>query len=515
MKLFKFLFTVLWGLGYLGNAILFISIEWSFLQQSFIQIFNPLLHLQVFGILLTARLFWVFLTMAVVGSYAVSIIDRYIAQATQKAEFHAKKATYQSPPRFQETKPNSSLPSVRSKQTDSYVPPQTEPKPTSKVETVAVEREVKLLEWAIQSSQKVRFSYETRSGEKSERTVTPIRFKTVKQTQNLCLEGYCHLRNAKRNFAIFRMRDIEIVSASQVSYEQVASQKVIIPDVEVKASPTLQSPSSEVIQTNDYQQVTSEELITPADIQVEESPISQSPLPKVTQKNNYQQATSEELITPTDIQMEESPALQFPSPEITQTKNTNTQVKQRPYLKYRTNELETIAASKWNDTEVLNQIHYELEFRSRKKALDLRKRITTRLSALQETQFAYPTTKANPSSQNLSNDVFKYEQGLLKHYGYKVGKSGLSQTARWRILDRVFSQPLLQIDNAAYLSEWGEPKSAKRLQKMVDSIAAFTRNAKRRNRRSFSKAIQDWETDLAYLKRSYYDNYFSFVYPRT
>ncbi len=67
MKLLKFLFTVLWGLGYLGNAILFISIEWSFLQQSFIQIFNPLLHLQVFGILLTAHLFWVFLTMAVVG----------------------------------------------------------------------------------------------------------------------------------------------------------------------------------------------------------------------------------------------------------------------------------------------------------------------------------------------------------------------------------------------------------------------------------------------------------------
>ena len=116
--------------------------------------------------------------------------------------------------------------------------------------------------------------------------------------------------------------------------------------------------------------------------------------------------------------------------------------------------------------------------------------------------------------ENLSNDVFQYEQGLLKYYGYKVGRSGLSQGERWEILDQVFSQALLQIDNTAYLNEWGEPKSARRLQKIADSIAAFTRNAKRRNRHSFSKAIQDWETDLAYLKRTYYNN-FSFQYPRT
>ena len=487
MKLLKFLFIVLWGLGYLGNGILFISIEWSFLQQSFVQIFNPFLHLQVFGVLLTARLFWVFLTMAVVGSYAVSIIDRYLAQATEQAEFHAAKAAYQSPQRFQERKPSSSLPSVRSPQPYSYVPPQTFRKPATKVETESFEPEVKLLEWAIQSNQKVRFSYETRNGKKSDRTVTPIKFKTVEQT--LCLESYCHLRNAKRSFAIKRMRDIKIISASQANYQQVTSQKVTTaPDVEVKVSPALQIPLPEVIQKDHYEQeVTSDQAI----------------------------AAAIRLNAPPDVEVKASPALQIPLPQVIQTKNTNTQVKQRHYLKYRTNELETIADSKWDNTEVLNQIHYELEFRSRKKALDLRKRIAARLTQLQETQFIYPTTKANPGSQNLSNDVFKYEQGLLKHYGYKVGRSGLSQTERWQILDQVFSQSLLQIDNAAYLKEWGEAKSAKRLQKIADSIAAFTRNAKRRNRNSFSKAIQDWETDLAYLKRTYYNNYFSFQYPRT
>ncbi|MEO1428765.1 MAG: hypothetical protein AAFS12_01565 [Cyanobacteria bacterium J06632_19] len=166
MKLLKFLFTALWGLGYLGNGILFISIEWSFLQQNFIQIFNPLLHFQVFGVLLTAHLFWAFLTMAVVGSYAVNIIERHLAQAAEQAEFHAAKAVYQSPQRFQKRKPSNSLPSVGSEQAYSSVAPQTFPKIANKVETESVKPKVKLLEWAIQSSQKVQFSYETRNGEK-------------------------------------------------------------------------------------------------------------------------------------------------------------------------------------------------------------------------------------------------------------------------------------------------------------------------------------------------------------
>jgi len=286
-----------------------------------------------------------------------------------------------------------------------------------------------LLEWAIQSSQKVEFSYESRRGEKSFRTVTPLELKTVKQS--LCLEGYCHLRHAKRIFAVQRMRDIEIVCASKANYEQV------------RAAP--QSLSS----------------------------------------------------------------------KFTQAKNIGTQIKQRPYIKYRTNELERITASEWNNTKALSEIHYELEFRSRKKALDLRERITTRLNQLQDTKFVWSTTTANPGSQNLPSDVFKYEEGLLSHYGYKVGMNGLSESERWEILDTVFLRPLLKMDNAAYLSEWGEPRSAKRLQKLAESISAFTRNAKRRNKVSLSKAIQDWETDLAYLKRTYYNNRFSFRYPGT
>jgi hypothetical protein len=445
MRLLQVIFSIIWGLGYLGNGILFFYIEWSFLRQSFVQVFNPLLHLQVLGVLLTTPFFWVFLAMAVVGYYAATSIEAYLEQSVERTKIDAAKVVSPLPQIFQERQPSPSSPSVRSEQTYSSVPPQPFSKPVSELKTGSVEPQVKLLEWAIQSSQKVRFSYEKQNGEKSDRTVTPIDFKTVEQT--LCLEGYCHLRRAKRTFAIKRMRSIRIVSASEANYGQVTSQEVITPYI---------------------------------DIQTKVSPASQS----------------------------------LPS-NVTQAKNTDAQVKQRPYIKCHIDELERVAASEWNNTKVLSEIHYELKFRSRKKALDLRERIATRLTQLQGTQFVWSTTTANPGSQNLSSDAFKYEEGVLRHYGYKVGMNGLSESQRWEILDTVFLRPLLQMDNAAYLSKWGEPNSAKRLQKLAESIAAFTRNAKRRNRGSFTKAIQDWETDLAYLKRTYYNNRFSFQYPRT
>jgi len=198
----------------------------------------------------------------------------------------------------------------------------------------------------------------------------------------------------------------------------------------------------------------------------------------------------------------------------------NTQVKQRPYLKYDIHELKGIATLGWNNIKILNEIHYELQFRSRKKSVDLRNRIAFRLNQLQGIQDRWPTTTiARKNDPNSAPPPFKYEEGLLKYYGYRVGINGLSQSERWQILDTVFLYPLSQINSTVYshdyLSEWGEPKSAKRLKKLADSIATFSRNAKRRNQANMSTAIQDWETDLAYLKSKYYNSNFSFQYPRT
>ncbi|MBD1823447.1 hypothetical protein H6F51_13240 [Cyanobacteria bacterium FACHB-DQ100] len=200
------------------------------------------------------------------------------------------------------------------------------------------------------------------------------------------------------------------------------------------------------------------------------------------------------------------------------TQYTDKFSRKRPYIKCHVDKLERIVNSEWNNPDVLREVHHELQFRTRKKARTLLARISARLTELKDTKtFVWPTTTATVKvgSKNLSEDVFKYEEGLLKLYGYKVGVNGLPENQRRQILDDIFLHSLPSIDNVAYLSEWGQLGTAKRLKKLADSIAAFTRNARRRNAGAFDKAIRDWEADLAYLKRTYYDERFSFQWPRT
>ena len=129
--------------------------------------------------------------------------------------------------------------------------------------------------------------------------------------------------------------------------------------------------------------------------------------------------------------------------------------------------------------------------------------------------FPWPSTAAHGGKGSLTNEIFTTKEGLLSYCGYKVGASGLPLDPRRRILDVIFLQPLPPIDNAAYAAEWGRPNTAQRLQKLAETIAALTRNAKRRNAARMDKSIREWESDLAYLKRRYYEGRFSFPWPVT
>lgn len=204
-----------------------------------------------------------------------------------------------------------------------------------------------------------------------------------------------------------------------------------------------------------------------------------------------------------------------PKPSSDQTPPSLPKTSRRPYIKCSTDELERIASSNWNNIDVLRGLSHELSFRSRKKSKDLEERISERLAAFECDSFSWPTTSIANGSQNLSGQAFKHDEGLLRHYGYKVGINGLSQKERIKILNLIFVQSYLPLEDRAYVSEWGEPQTPERLKKLADSIAAFTRNAKRRNNPNFEQAIRDWETDLAYLKRNYYDNRSSFRWPQT
>jgi hypothetical protein len=68
--------------------------------------------------------------------------------------------------------------------------------------------------------------------------------------------------------------------------------------------------------------------------------------------------------------------------------------------------------------------------------------------------------------------------GVLAQAGYRVGVTrGEPEAARWRTLARLFQD---EIVHAPPGGEWGSRGSARRLKKLAYTIAALTRNAKRR-----------------------------------
>lgn len=197
-------------------------------------------------------------------------------------------------------------------------------------------------------------------------------------------------------------------------------------------------------------------------------------------KDNYNQSNLKDVVRP--FIHTQDPVSIVPKPviyNVSKIKDTDTHDQSRPYISFNTEKLEKISDLEWNNLIVLNDIYHELGFRSKKKAIELRKRIEIRLDQSQGNQFIWPKTTANSSSRNLSIDSFQHG-GILSYYGYKVGINGLPEKERRKILDAIFSQPLIDIDNMAYLSKWGEPNSPERLRKMANSIAAFIRLTKRR-----------------------------------
>ena len=88
--------------------------------------------------------------------------------------------------------------------------------------------------------------------------------------------------------------------------------------------------------------------------------------------------------------------------------------------------------------------------------------------------------------------------------GYRVGGNGLPPLDRTRLLNYFFRNPLPSVVQKHCGDEYGEPGSEQRLRRMAHCIARNCRTFKRRDRERYSEAIDNWERDLAYLKRAYY-----------
>lgn len=75
---FRVFFGFLWVVGVVSNGLLFLYVEWSYLRESFFQLFNPLLHLQVMLTLLTMPLFWILTAAIAIGYMGMNALGERI-----------------------------------------------------------------------------------------------------------------------------------------------------------------------------------------------------------------------------------------------------------------------------------------------------------------------------------------------------------------------------------------------------------------------------------------------------
>jgi len=130
--------------------------------------------------------------------------------------------------------------------------------------------------------------------------------------------------------------------------------------------------------------------------------------------------------------------------------------------------------------------------------------------------FQWPSTDVAVGGGTLTDRYFVWPKGMLSYLGYHVGRSSnLTAPERHRILDGVFGGVLPLINDEQYMSQWGGPGTCVRLQKMAESLAAFTRNEKHQDPDKYAVSISQREADLDYLYHAYYVGRCDFPWPES
>lgn len=115
----------------------------------------------------------------------------------------------------------------------------------------------------------------------------------------------------------------------------------------------------------------------------------------------------------------------------------------------------------------------------------------------------WPKTDAPLGLEQLFPDGWQ-ETGLLSSSGYTVGNSGATEITRRKILSNLVEQDIsLNGFKSSYINSWGKTNSLDRLLKIARTIAVLCRNAKA-SPNNLEKAITEWESDLAFLKDTYF-----------
>lgn len=114
------------------------------------------------------------------------------------------------------------------------------------------------------------------------------------------------------------------------------------------------------------------------------------------------------------------------------------------------------------------------------------------LASASDQTWPWPSTEANSGINEFDDSNLSQEHPLKARFGYSVQVNGPTDSERQKILDSA----LTASDNPLSLYE------------VVTHITWLVRTRKNMKRRNFESAIAKWETDLAYLKRTYYHKQF-------
>ena len=188
----------------------------------------------------------------------------------------------------------------------------------------------------------------------------------------------------------------------------------------------------------------------------------------------------------------------------------------RPLKHLRTAELAMVFQQYQVNQQALEIVLGELARRTTPQASQLAERVSKTYARLLQSQTR--VVQPSPTARSGQTDPWadSPDIGFLKKMGNTVGRSGATVLKRRRILDEVYLRRVPTSFAASYRSEWGMPETGKRLQKMAEAIATFARNARQKNQRvHMDEAITDYESDLAYLKATYYDGRWAFAWPTT
>lgn len=199
----------------------------------------------------------------------------------------------------------------------------------------------------------------------------------------------------------------------------------------------------------------------------------------------------------------------------------------RPDIVKKNIQLKNFAYENWGDKSLLERILGELNFRKTTPAIQLRYEIEERLEELEledrkelylrqsktnkhiknSESFHWVSTKVGFGFEKLDTSGWN-RNNLLSKLGYKTGKynSDCDTKTRRKILYKAYEEDIPKKIASSFgdIKNWGEPNSSTRLRKMAESIALEVRS-KKLHSYDYERCISERESDLADLKKKYYD----------